>query len=173
MDISTNELMNVKGVKIPDFTEPKGEAFEKVIKEIREKVERLRVKKSNYLDAVEKCNSELQKIKLKLITTEDHFEIIELKKKKFELQEELAGIEDLSHLDIKGYARELINQPSVQQLIKEAAIESRIKSEQIKQYQDEITKQYKKTMAVSQKFVAGFGSEASYNVALRIYNNYL
>lgn len=165
-----DELMKVKGIDVPDFKEPKGQEFERVMREINTKVINQRQKKDKSSGAIEKYNKELKEIAFKFLAAEEESEIQALKKRKNEIKDQLENIQDMSDFDIERYKKELFTKYNVPKLMEEATKENGESRARIKKYQNEITKQYERSMALTQKIVADYGAETSYNEGMRIYS---
>ena len=114
-------LLPIKGIKTPDFKEPKGDEFQTVMAEIQSKVEEKRQIRSTIVEKVIQATAELNKVKNAIIMAEDKFEEIELKKKRKALQEELESpLKIIPGLDVEAFAQKLINNPDVLKLEAEA-----------------------------------------------------
>lgn len=169
---STNGLMEVKGVKAPEFNEPKGLEFEKVMGEINVKVRKQVKRKNDSTHQIQLINSKLNKIKADILMAEDEFEEMELRKQKKDLLEQLENTDDYSSLDVKEYGRKLIDNPAVQELKEEAAAEYMKIHLTAKAYEEELDKQYKKAKAAIESFTAPGHSESTYRKASSFFSSY-
>ena len=66
-------LLPIKGIKTPDFKEPKGDEFQTVMAEIQSKVEEKRLSKITYFVKIKQATAELNKVKNAIIMAEDRF----------------------------------------------------------------------------------------------------
>lgn len=165
-------LLPIKGIKTPDFKEPKGDEFQAVMREIQSKVEEKRLIKSNFLVEINQATAELNKVKNAIVMAEDKFEEIELKKKRKALQQELESIEDYSGLDVEAFAKKLINNPDVLALEAEAKAERIANREVLTTYEQALRKHLDQSRKEFNRFTASHGSDSSYAAASYIFNNY-
>jgi hypothetical protein len=165
-------LLPIKGIKTPDFKEPKGDEFQKVMVEIQRKVEEKRQIRSTMVEKVIKTTAELNTVKNAIIMAEDKFEEIELKTKRKALQEELESLGDYSGLDVEAFARKLIDNPEVQKLQEEATAERIANKEVLTAYEKAIQENYDRLVKESNRFTASYRSDSSYAAASHIFNTY-
>ena len=165
-------LLPIKGIKTPDFKEPKGDEFQKVMAEIKNKVEEKRLIKSNFLVKINQATAELNKVKNAIIMAEDKIEEIELKTKRKALQEELESLGDYSGLDVEAFAQKLIDNPEVQKLQEEATAERIANKEVLTAYEKAIQENYDRLVKESNRFTASHRSDSSYAAASHIFNTY-
>lgn len=165
-------LLPIKGIKTPDFKEPKGDEFQKVMVEIQRKVEEKRQIRSTMVEKVIKTTAELNKVKNAIIMAEDKFEEIELKTKRKALQEELESLGDYSGLDVEAFAQKLIDNPEVQKLQEEATAERIANKEVLTAYEKAIQENYDRLVKESNRFTASYRSDSSYAAASHIFNTY-
>lgn len=165
-------LLPIKGIKTPDFKEPKGDEFQKVMVEIQRKVEEKRQIRSTMVEKVIKTTAELNKVKNAIIMAEDKFEEIELKTKRKALQEELESLGDYSGLDVEAFAQKLIDNPEVQKLQEEATAERIANREVLTAYEKAIQENYDRLVKESNRFTASYRSDSSYAAASHIFNTY-
>lgn len=169
---STIKLLEIKGVKVPNFNEPKGMAFEKAMKELDVKVHKQTVKRNDSVNQINRIQTELNKVKAGILMAEDEFEEMELKKRKKDLQEELGNVDDYSSLNVGDYAKKLINNPAIQKLEAEAR-EEYLKIKQVaSEYVKELDKQYAQTKKEIERFVAGGASESNYRTGAVSFNRH-
>jgi len=169
---STIELMQVKGVKVPNFNEPKGMEFEKAMNEIDAKVHKQTARKNGSINQINKVKEQLNKVQAGILMAEDDFEEMELKKRKKYLQEELDSIDDYSSLNVQEYAKKLINNSAIQTLQAEAKSEYLNIRTAAKDYEKELEKQYTQAKKELQRFNADMGSESNYRTGARSFNSY-
>ena len=165
-------LLPIKGIKTPDFKEPKGDEFQKVMVEIQRKVEVKRQIRSTMVEKVIKTTAELNKVKNAIIMAEDKIEEIELKTKRKALQEELESLGDYSGLDVEAFAQKLIDNPEVQKLQEEATAERIANKEVLTAYEKAIQENYDRLVKESNRFTASHRSDSSYAAASHIFNTY-
>ena len=165
-------LLPIKGIKTPDFKEPKGDEFQKVMVEIQRKVEEKRQIRSTMVEKVIKTTAELNKVKNAIIMAEDKIEEIELKTKRKALQEELESLGDYSGLDVEAFAQKLIDNPEVQKLQEEATAERIANKEVLTAYEKAIQENYDRLVKESNRFTASYRSDSSYAAASHIFNTY-
>lgn len=165
-------LLPIKGIKTPDFKEPKGDEFQAVMQEIQRKVEEKRTIRNTLVEKVIQTSAELNRVKNAIIMSEDKFEEMELKKKRKALQEELESIEDYSGLDVEAFARKLINNPDVLTLEAEAKAERIANRGVLATYEQALRKHFDHLGKESNRFTASHGSDSSYAAASRIFNTY-
>ena len=165
-------LLPIKGIKTPDFKEPKGDEFQTVMAEIQRKVEEKRQIRSTMVEKVIKTTAELNTVKNAIIMAEDKFEEIELKTKRKALQEELESIGDYSGLDVEAFAQKLIDNPEVQKLQEEATAERIANKEVLTAYEKAIQENYDRLVKESNRFTASYRSDSSYAAASHIFNTY-
>ena len=165
-------LLPIKGIKTPDFKEPKGDEFQKVMVEIQRKVEEKRQIRSTMVEKVIKTTAELNTVKNAIIMAEDKIEEIELKTKRKALQEELESLGDYSGLDVEAFAQKLIDNPEVQKLQEEATAERIANKEVLTAYEKAIQENYDRLVKESNRFTASYRSDSSYAAASHIFNTY-
>lgn len=165
-------LLPIKGIKTPDFKEPKGDEFQAVMQEIQRKVEEKRQIRSTMVEKVIQTTAELNKVKNAIIMAEDKFEEIELKTKRKALQEELESLGDYSGLDVEAFAQKLIDNPEVQKLQEEATAERIANKEVLTAYEKAIQENYDRLVKESNRFTASYRSDSSYAAASHIFNTY-
>ena len=165
-------LLPIKGIKTPDFKEPKGDEFQTVMAEIQRKVEEKRQIRSTMVEKVIKTTAELNTVKNAIIMAEDKFEEIELKTKRKDLQEELESLGDYSGLDVESFAQKLIDNPEVQKLQEEATAERIANKEVLTAYEKAIQENYDRLVKESNRYTASYRSDSSYAAASHIFNTY-
>ena len=165
-------LLQIKGIKTPDFKEPKGDEFQAVMQEIQIKVEEKRTIRNTMVEKVIQTTAELNKVKNAIIMAEDKFEEIELKTKRKALQEELESLGDYSGLDVEAFAQKLIDNPEVQKLQEEATAERIANKEVLTAYEKAIQENYDRLVKESNRFTASYRSDSSYAAASHIFNTY-
>ena len=165
-------LLPIKGIKTPDFKEPKGDEFQTVMAEIQRKVEEKRQIRSTMVEKVIKTTAELNTVKNAIIMAEDKFEEIELKTKRKALQEELESLGDYSGLDVEAFAQKLIDNPEVQKLQEEATAERIANKEVLTAYEKAIQENYDRLVKESNRYTASYRSDSSYAAASHIFNTY-
>lgn len=165
-------LLPIKGIKTPEFKEPKGDEFQAVMKEIQSKIEEKRTIRNTIVEKVIQTSAELNKVKNAIIMAEDKFEEMDLKKQRKALQEELESIEDYSGLDVEAFAQKLIDNPEVQKLLEEATAERIANREVLTAYEKAVKDNYDKLVKERNRFTADYRSESSYAAASRIFNTY-
>lgn len=165
-------LLPIKGIKTPDFKEPKGDEFQKVMDEIKNKMEEKRLIKSNFLVKINQATAELNKVKNAIIMAEDKFEEIELKKKRKALQQELESIEDYSGLDVEAFAQKLIDNPEVQKLQEEATAERISNRNVLATYEQAVKENYENLTREINRYTASYRSDSSYSAANSLFNLY-
>lgn len=165
-------LLPIKGIKTPDFKEPKGDEFQKVMAEIQRKVEEKRQIRSTMVEKVIKTTAELNTVKNAIIMAEDKFEEIELKTKRKALQEELESLGDYSGLDVEAFAQKLIDNPEVKKLQEEATAERITNKEVLTAYEKAIQENYDRLVKESNRYTASYRSDSSYAAASHIFNTY-
>jgi len=163
-------LLEVNGVKTPDLNEPKGELFEKKVNEATAKINRLKARVNQSLAEKRKIESEIQKIKHTLIIEEDPFEVVELKKKRRELEDTLQSAEDLSDVDVNQYAKDMLETNELKKLYQEARAEYIAKSAEAKEYQKKLNARYQASNQEVQRFIADYGSDSHFRTASNNYN---
>ncbi|MGB7474090.1 hypothetical protein [Trichococcus sp.] len=165
-------LLPIKGIKTPDFKEPKGDEFQKVMDEIKCKVEEKRIIKNTSVEKINQVTAELNKVKNAIIMAEDKFEEIDLKKKRKALQDKLEGIEDYSGLDVEAFARKLIENPEVQQLQEEATAERITNREVLSIYEQAFKENYERLTRESNRYTAAVRNDSSYSAANHLFSLY-
>ena len=166
------KLLEIKGVKTPDFAEPKGEKFRQAMNEIYKKVEEKRNIRSNSVTTIERLKNDLAILKGKQIMSEDKFEEIEIKKKRKVLQEQLENTEDYSGLDVDAYAKKLISNPEIQRLEADARQECIAISQIAKAYEIELRNNYETSKKEVARYTADIRSDSEYKQAAINYNQY-
>ena len=166
------KLLEIKGVKTPDFAEPKGEKFRQAMNEVYTKVEEKRIIRSNSVTTIERLKSDLAILKGKQIMAEDKFEEIEIKKKRKVLQEQLENTEDYSGLDVDAYAKKLISNPEIQKLEEDARLECIAISQTANAYEKELRNGYEVSRKEVARYTAGERSDSEYRQAAINYNRY-
>lgn len=164
-------LLELKGVKVPDFSEPVGEVFEKKINEAKAKINKLKIKVNQSLAERGKIESEIQNIKHTLIIEEDPFEIAELKRERKVLEEQLQSVEDLSDINIDEYAKGILETKEIKKLYKEAREEYVEKVNQAKEYENELRTLYQSSIKEIYRFIADTGSDSHFRKASVYYNH--
>lgn len=165
-------LLPIKGIKTPDFKEPKGDEFQTVMAEIQSKVEEKRTIRNTIVEKVIQTSAELNKVKNAIIMAEDKFEEMELKKKRKALQEELESIEDYSGLDVEEFSRKLINNPDVLTLEAEARAERIANKEMLTAYEKAVKDNYDALVKEKNRYTAALRSDSTYSAASHIFNLY-
>lgn len=165
-------LLPIKGIITPDFKEPKGDEFQKVVDEIKRKVEEKRVIKNTSVEKINQVTAELNKVKNAIIMAEDKFEEIDLKKKRKALQDKLEATEDYSGLDVEAFARKLIENPEVQQLQEEATAERITNREALSIYEQAFKENYERLTRESNRYTAAVRNDSSYSAANHLFNLY-
>lgn len=166
------KLLEIKGVKTPNFSEPKGDEFKKVIDEIHYKAEKKRVIRTNSVNKVKELNSELARLKNKALMSEDEFEEIEIREQIKKVQEELERTEDYSDFDVNLFARKMIDKDEIKNLREEARAEHIENVKNIKEYKKELDKQYDLATREISRFIAGYKSDSTYRQASARYSRY-
>lgn len=165
-------LLPIEGIKTPDFKEPKGDEFQKVMDEIKYKVAEKRIIKNTSAEKINQVTAELNKIKSAIIMAEDKFEEIELKKKRKAYQNKLASIEDYSGLDVEAFAKKLIDNPEVQNLQEEATAERIANKEVLSIYEQAVKENYERLTRESNRYTAALRNDSSYSAANHLFNLY-
>jgi hypothetical protein len=166
------KLLEIKGIKTPDFAEPKGEKFRQAMKEIHVKVEEKRVIRNESVSTIERLKSDLAILKGKQIMAEDKHEEMEFKKKRKEVQEQLDNTEDYSGLDVDAYAKKLINNPEIKKLEEDARLECIAISQIANAYEKELRNNYETSRKEVARYTAGERSDSEYRQAAINYNRY-
>lgn len=166
------ELLKIKGITTPDFSEPKGDEFKKVVDEIHYKVEKKRVIRSNSVNEVKELNTELARLKNKALMSEDEFEEIEIREQIKKIQEELERTEDYSDFDVNLFARKMIGKDEIKDLQEKARAEHIENVKSIKEYKEELDKQYELATREINRFIADYRSDSTYAQASVRYNRY-
>lgn len=168
----TTELMEVKGVKVPKFNEPKGMEFEKAMSEINAKVRKQTDRRNNSVSQINRIKAELNKVKADYLMAEDEFEEMELKKRKKALQEELESIDDYSGINVEEYAKKLVSNPVIQKLEEEARAEYIKIRDAVSKYENELDNQYKEAKLELLRFSADSGSDSNYRIGARSFSTH-
>ena len=127
--------------------------------EIKNKVEEKRLIKSNFLVKINQATAELDKVKNAIVMAEDKFEEIELKKKRYALEQELESIEDYFGLDVEAFAKKLINNPDVLALEAEAKAERIANREVLTTYEQALRKHLDQSRKEFNRFTASHRSD--------------
>lgn len=166
------KLLEIKGIKVPNFEEPAGEKFKKAMNEIYSKVEQKRIIRNNSITTIEKLKRELAILKNKQLMAEDEFEEQEMKKRRKDVQEQLENTEDYSGLDVDAYAKKLIGNPEIQKLKEEARLEYLKISKITAEYEKTLRQRYAISIKEVNRFMADMGSESEYRQAAVRFNSY-
>jgi hypothetical protein len=167
------KLLEIKGIKTPNFAEPKGELFRQAMNEINAKVEAKRSIKNNSISTITQLKSELAVLKSKQVMAEDEFEEMAIKKRRKEVQEQLDNTDDYSALDVEAFAKKLVSNPVIQKLHDEAIEECRLISGITEEYAKALKMEYERSIKETNRFNAGMGSDSDYRIAAIKYNEYI
>ena len=167
-----NKLMEIKGIRIPDLSEPIGDQFKHEMNEIHSKIEKKRVEMSNLQGEIKRLKNELIKEKNNLLMCDDEFEEFTLRNKCKDLEQELSTTKDYSHFSIKEYSSKLINTEYIQDLKEKAAEEHIEIAKDIEAYRKVLEDQYSKSIKKMDGFMTSYRSDSSYREGSSRYNSY-
>jgi len=168
------KLIKIAGVDIPKFDEPKGDLFEKAMKEITNKVEAKRLLIMGNTEERRKLKAELMRVNNLIIMEDSEETISSLQTEKKAIQDKLENLIDYSNLNINVYAKKLINDPTIQKLKQEADTEVLEIITKTREYEKVLTDLYNAILKETRTFTVDMGS-ASGSSTRRTnvkYNNY-
>lgn len=164
MKIESN-LLEISGVKTPDFSEPKGLAYYKLLAQETDKITKqksIRSQANNEINAIEK---ELKQIDRTLLEDISQSEAFKLKRKRNELRKKIKPLEEAAYMDIQKDIDVVMNDPQLAKLREEALEEHKMNREIISQYDKALEKSYRESKEKINAFMADYGSNSKFRMA--------
>jgi len=158
---SNVKLIKIDGVEIPKFDEPKGEAYEKAMKEVVQKVDAKRKLKGESEQARATLKGEINITNNALMMADDDKEYAELFERRKQLQDKMSELVDYSGFNVNAYAKKLINDPQIQKLKAEADEEVTIILAKTRAYDKAVSELYQSIIEATRGILNNQGSSSS------------
>lgn len=159
---TTIKLFKIEGVETPTFKQPKGEAFEKAINGIDEKVAAKRKVMGNSNEIRNRLKAELSEIGNALLMEDGEAEQTELITRRSEIGTTLNNTMDYSEFSINDYARKLMDDPGFKKIRTDAINEVNELMPGIKAYESALKKNVETMKGTLQSFTMQSGRSSGF-----------
>ncbi|MFL2120939.1 hypothetical protein [Marinilactibacillus psychrotolerans] len=160
-----SNLLEISGVKTPDFTEPKGAAYYKLLAQKTDKINKQKSIRSQANSEIIAIEKEIKQIDRTLLEDINQSEVYELKRKRSELKKKIPPLEAAAYMDIQKDIDDLMNDPQLAKLREEALQEHKANREIISQYDKALEKSYRESKKKINGFMAGYRSDSKFRMA--------
>lgn len=165
----TANYIQLKGIEVPNFKEPKGERYHKAIHDIFIKLHNKREERGNAQRTKEKLENELRKINEEIIYTDEEEEKENLIKQLEEKSNEIIQVNALASLDLGRYRERLYKAYNIKELKAEATQEYLEKRKAAEHYMEAL----KRTVKAIEKEVNAFNADTESESNTRMANRRL